>query len=166
MRPVVTLLALFAFTVHLLLGCCAHHAHGDEGLGTHQHGGHSYNHVHLPGWICSHSHHGCGHHGHDHSEHEQDSVLLRFLKWLAGIAIRVSVRHPWPILTTVGIAVLISVLTVTQLGRDFLPPFNEGSVQVNAILPPGTSLAESNRIAGMRFPVAEFARIPRRASCV
>jgi len=73
MRPVVTLLALFAFTVHLLLGCCAHHAHGDEGLGTHQHGGHSYNHVHLPGWICSHSHHGCGHHGHDHSEHEEES---------------------------------------------------------------------------------------------
>jgi HME family heavy-metal exporter len=81
--------------------------------------------------------------------HDQDGFLLRFLKRLAGFAIRISVRHPWPILTTVCIAVAISLVTVTQLGRDFLPPFNEGSVQVNVLLPPGTSLATSNRIAGM-----------------
>ncbi len=82
-------------------------------------------------------------------EHEKDGMLLRFLKWIAGFAIRLSVRHPWPILTTVAIAVAISVVTVTRLGRDFLPPFNEGSVQVNVLLPPGTSLATSSRIAGM-----------------
>ncbi|WP_254508920.1 efflux RND transporter permease subunit [Anatilimnocola floriformis] len=82
-------------------------------------------------------------------EHEEDGFLLKFLKEIAGAAIRVSVRHPWPILTVVAIAVGISLVTVTQLGRDFLPPFNEGSVQVNVILPPGTSLTESNRIAHM-----------------
>jgi HME family heavy-metal exporter len=82
-------------------------------------------------------------------EHEEDGMLLRFLKWVVGFAIRFSVKHPWPILTAVGVAVAISVITVTQLGRDFLPPFNEGSVQVNVILPPGTSLATSNRIAHM-----------------
>lgn len=81
--------------------------------------------------------------------HEKDGFLLRFLKWLAGFAIRLSVRHPWPILISVSVAVVISLITVTQLGRDFLPPFNEGSVQVNVLLPPGTSLATSNRIAGM-----------------
>lgn len=82
-------------------------------------------------------------------EHDKDGFLLRFLKWIAGFAIRLSVRHPWPILGAVAVAVTISVITVTQLGRDFLPPFNEGSVQVNVLLPPGTSLATSNRIAGM-----------------
>jgi CzcA family heavy metal efflux pump len=82
-------------------------------------------------------------------DHDEDGFLLRWLKWLVGFAIRFSVRHPWPILTAVGIVVLISIVTVTQLGRDFLPPFNEGSVQVNVVLPPGTSLSESNRIAGM-----------------
>ena len=82
-------------------------------------------------------------------QEEKDGFLLRFLKWVAGFAIRFSVRHPWPILTTVTIAVAISVIVVTQLGRDFLPPFNEGSVQVNVLLPPGTSLAASDRIAGM-----------------
>jgi HME family heavy-metal exporter len=81
--------------------------------------------------------------------HERDGLLLRFLKRIAGFAIRLSVRHPWPILGCVAAAVVVSVLTVTQLGRDFLPPFNEGSVQVNVLLPPGTSLATSNYIAGM-----------------
>lgn len=82
-------------------------------------------------------------------DHEKDGFLLRFLKWIAGFAIRLSVRYPWPILISVAIAVGISVFTVTQLGRDFLPPFNEGSVQVNVLLPPGTSLDTSNEIAGM-----------------
>jgi CzcA family heavy metal efflux pump len=82
-------------------------------------------------------------------EHERDGLLLRLLKGIAGYVIRFSVRHPWPILAVVSLAVAASLLTVTRLGRDFLPPFNEGSVQVNALLPPGTSLATSNRIAGM-----------------
>ena len=80
---------------------------------------------------------------------EQDGFVLRWLKWIAGFAIRLSVRHPWPILGVVALAVAVSVLLVTQMGRDFLPPFNEGSVQVNVLLPPGTSLETSNHIAGM-----------------
>ncbi|MGD9722645.1 MAG: efflux RND transporter permease subunit [Pirellulales bacterium] len=81
--------------------------------------------------------------------HDKDGLLLRFLKWIAGFAIRFSVRHPWPILGTVAAAVAVSCFVVTQLGRDFLPPFNEGSVQVNVLLPPGTSLETSDRIANM-----------------
>lgn len=82
-------------------------------------------------------------------DHEEDGFLLRFLKWLFGFAIRFSVQHPVPILGGVAIAVVCSLVVVTQLGRDFLPPFNEGSVQVNVLLPPGTSLTTSNRIASM-----------------
>jgi HME family heavy-metal exporter len=81
--------------------------------------------------------------------HDKDGMLLRVLKSVAGYAIRFSVRHPWPILGAVAAAVIVSCFVVTQLGRDFLPPFNEGSVQVNVLLPPGTSLATSDRIAGM-----------------
>jgi len=82
-------------------------------------------------------------------EHEKDGLLLRVLKSIAGYAIRFSVRHPWPILGSVAAAVAVSCFVVTQLGRDFLPPFNEGSVQVNVLLPPGTSLATSDHIANM-----------------
>ncbi len=81
--------------------------------------------------------------------HDKDGFLLRFLKWLAGYAIQFSMRRPWPILGSVTAAALLSVLVVTQLGRDFLPPFNEGSVQINVLLPPGTSLSASDRIGGM-----------------
>jgi CzcA family heavy metal efflux pump len=79
--------------------------------------------------------------------HEEDGLLVRMLKRVAGLAIRFSVRHPWPILLVVGSAVALSVVIVSQLGRDFLPSFNEGSVQVNVLLPPGTSLEASNRSA-------------------
>src|SRR5205823_2654720 len=79
----------------------------------------------------------------------EDGFLLRWLKWICGYAIRFSVRNPRPVLALVAIAVGLSVWEVTRLGRDFLPPFNEGSVQVNVLLPPGTSLDASNRIAGM-----------------
>jgi CzcA family heavy metal efflux pump len=82
-------------------------------------------------------------------EREKEGALLRFLRWIAGFAIRGSVRHPWPILGGVAVMVLVSCLAMAQLGRNFLPPFNEWSVQVNVLLPPGTSLAESDRVAGM-----------------
>ncbi|REJ72595.1 MAG: AcrB/AcrD/AcrF family protein [Planctomycetota bacterium] len=82
-------------------------------------------------------------------EREQDGLLLRVLKWIAGYVIRFSIRFSWPILGVVSVLVALAAITVTQLGRDFLPPFNEGSVQVNVVLPPGTSLATSDRIAGM-----------------
>ena len=81
--------------------------------------------------------------------HAQDGALLRRLKWLLGFAVRCSLRHPWPILLAVGASVLWSGVTVLQLGRDFLPPFNEGSAQINVVLPPGNSLETSNRIAVM-----------------
>jgi Cu/Ag efflux pump CusA len=44
------------------------------------------------------------------------------------------------------LAVALAGLFVVNLERDFLPPFNEGSIQLNVVLPPGTSLATSNSI--------------------
>jgi len=81
--------------------------------------------------------------------YDKDGFVLRWLKWLAGYAIRFSVRHPWPVLGICAAGVLVSSIAVSRLGRDFLPPFNEGSVQINVMLPPGASLDMSNRVAGM-----------------
>ena len=78
---------------------------------------------------------------------KRESLLLRGMQWIAGHVIGWSLRHPWPVIVTVAVAALFSMTLVAGMGRNFLPPFNEGSVQVSLALPPGTSLDESNRIA-------------------
>lgn len=79
---------------------------------------------------------------------EKDGPLLRRLKWIADKVIRFSLAFPRLNLAVVVMAVAIAGLAVSTLDRDFLPPFNEGAVQLNVLLPPGTSLATSNQING------------------
>ncbi|MFO1003056.1 MAG: efflux RND transporter permease subunit [Planctomycetaceae bacterium] len=77
---------------------------------------------------------------------EKDGPLLRRLKWIADKVIRFSLAFPRLNLAIVVIAVAVAGLFVVRLDRDFLPAFNEGAVQLNVLLPPGTSLATSNEI--------------------
>ncbi len=44
---------------------------------------------------------------------------------------------------------LVAVVMFAFMGREFLPPFNEGTLNINANMPPGTSLQESNRIGNV-----------------
>jgi HME family heavy-metal exporter len=74
-------------------------------------------------------------------------MLLRATKWLAGGAIRTALRAPLPILGLATLAAAISAVALVQLEDDFLPPFDEGAVQINVLLPPGTSLATSREVA-------------------
>ncbi len=82
------------------------------------------------------------------SEHGADGFLLRVLKSAASQVIRFSLAFPRFNLAVVVVSVAISFMFVINLERDFLPPFNEGSIQLNVVLPPGTSLDVSNTIAG------------------
>lgn len=41
---------------------------------------------------------------------------------------------------------VIALAVIPLMGREFLPPFNEGALAFHSSLPPGTSLDESNRI--------------------
>ena len=43
----------------------------------------------------------------------------------------------------------ISIYLLTGLGRSFLPEFNEGSLVISSVTPPGTSLEESNKTGGL-----------------
>ncbi len=80
-------------------------------------------------------------------EHEKDGPLLRVLKWVAGGVIGTSLRFSKTMLLLAVAGVAVAALLLSQLERDFLPPFNEGVVQLNVVLPPGTSLRKSNDIA-------------------
>ncbi len=81
-------------------------------------------------------------------EHE-DGLLLRLLKWMAGFLIRFSMRFAGPLLLATWVLVALSVWTLSNLGADFLPKFDEGSVQVNVTLPGGSSLQASNEASAV-----------------
>ena len=81
------------------------------------------------------------------SEEEKDGFLLRGLKWVGDKIIRFSLAVPHLNLLATLAAVALAGLFLMNLERDFLPPFNEGTIQLNVVLPPGTSLETSNDIA-------------------
>jgi CzcA family heavy metal efflux pump len=76
-----------------------------------------------------------------------DGWLLRTLKRLASPLIRLSMATPGFLLFLSWIAVAFAGLLVAGMGGSFLPDFDEGSVQVNVTLPPGSSLDASNKIS-------------------
>ncbi len=79
-------------------------------------------------------------------EREQDGFVLRGLKWVGDKVIRFSLAYPRLNLLVTAFAVALAGLFLVNLERDTLPPFNEGAVQLNVVLPPGTSLTQSNDI--------------------
>ncbi len=78
---------------------------------------------------------------------EHDSRLLRFLKMVAGWMIDFSISAAFPILFAATLLVTGATVVLLAIDQTFLPPFNEGAVQVNVFMPPGTSLARSTQIA-------------------
>ncbi len=78
-----------------------------------------------------------------HAEH--DGALLRLLKWGATFLIRLSMARPGWLLFLTWALVVYAGWELSHLGRNFLPQFDEGSIQVNVTLPPGSSLAASNK---------------------
>lgn len=81
--------------------------------------------------------------------HKGDGPLLKLLKWVAAPFIRLSLRSAGWLLLITWLLVGFSAWQLSRMGRNFLPPFDEGSIQVNLTLPPGSSLDASNQIAGM-----------------
>ncbi|NUQ75708.1 MAG: efflux RND transporter permease subunit [Polyangiaceae bacterium] len=79
------------------------------------------------------------------SEHE-DGWLVRKLKALDRRVLHISLSHPKTVMSVAGALVIAAVAVIPFLGGEFLPPFNEGTLTVNVLARPGTSLEESNRL--------------------
>lgn len=76
-----------------------------------------------------------------------DTAVQRWLKAGYARALRAVLRQPALWLTAGTAAVVLAALAVPRFPTTFLPPFNEGAVLVGLRLNPGTTLAESARLA-------------------
>jgi len=83
-----------------------------------------------------------------------DSPLVRWLKRWDERLLQWSFHRSALLLGLAGAGVLAAAVAVTQFPRSFLPPFNEGTLTVNVLLNPGTSLTESNRIGTLAEQIA------------
>jgi Cu/Ag efflux pump CusA len=79
---------------------------------------------------------------------KREPLLMRWLKSVDERMLRWTLNRPRLVLGGVSMLVLLSCLTLPWMGGEFLPPFNEGTATINLRLEPGTSLAESQRLAG------------------
>lgn len=99
-------------------------------------------------------------------EHEKDSWLVRKIKGGEARLLGWAVPRTGSILTLVALVFLAALAVVPFFGREFLPPFNEGSVTINIVSAPGISLKESNRIGSLAeklvLEVPEVAMTGRR----
>lgn len=65
----------------------------------------------------------------------------RMLQWTFG--------HRRPVVVTTVALLLVAIGLMFTMGRDFLPPFNEGSLTIAAVAKPGISLEESNKLGNL-----------------
>ncbi|MTI33028.1 efflux RND transporter permease subunit [Xanthovirga aplysinae] len=69
----------------------------------------------------------------------------RWLKKQYAYLLQGAMRFPKIIVGMTVVAFLLSLGLTTKLGRSFLPEFNEGSLVISVVGPPGMSLEESNK---------------------
>jgi len=80
---------------------------------------------------------------------EKDGWLARNLIANYRRSLKWSLRHKKIVLSSTFVFFLLSVFVFSQMGRSFLPEFNEGSLTISAISKPGISLDESNAIGNV-----------------
>ncbi len=82
-------------------------------------------------------------------DHEKEGFLVRWLKNRDQKILQKTLDKPRTVMIA-GIVLFLAALAVIPFfGSEFLPPFNEGSLTINFLGTPGTSLEESNRIGSL-----------------
>jgi Cu(I)/Ag(I) efflux system membrane protein CusA/SilA len=89
---------------------------------------------------------------------ETTNPVNRGLRWLYQPIINLATHYPWPV---VGVAVLAMAITVVpwrQLGSEFMPPLQEGSILFMPTTLPGVSIAQAREV--MRYQDSVLASVP------
>lgn len=77
---------------------------------------------------------------------EKEPYVSRVLKKAYKRALSQALSHKKIVLGITGALFIFSLIVMLNLGRSFLPPFNEGSLTINISTMPGISLEESDRM--------------------
>ena len=91
-------------------------------------------------------------------------IVLRFVQWIAEGLIRFSMTFPKTIMVLSCALILWAGWAFFNMDRDFIPPFNEGALQVNMDLMPGSSLETTSAMADKLS--AQLLKIPGVKSVV
>lgn len=76
----------------------------------------------------------------------REPVTMRWLKTVYGNSLKRALHHRTALLVATGVLFAAALALFANMGRGFLPPFNEGSFTINISALPGISLDESDRI--------------------
>ena len=77
---------------------------------------------------------------------DQDSSLVKWLKKKDTKLLVWGLKRPKTIIASAIVLIIAAIAIVPFFGKEFLPPFNEGSFTINLSLPASTSLEEANKL--------------------
>ena len=69
-------------------------------------------------------------------------AIIRPYEWI----LRHALRNRWTVIAICGLVLFGSYIVYTQLGTEFLPEFDEGAFILDYVAPPGSSLAETDKM--------------------
>lgn len=81
--------------------------------------------------------------------HSSDGFLVRFLKQIDEKMLLWTLKHPNVVILGATLCFFSAIATLPFVGTEFLPSFNEGSLTINLLAQPGTSLSESDKLGQM-----------------
>jgi len=81
--------------------------------------------------------------------HSSDGFLVRFLKQIDEKMLLWTLKHPNIVILGATLCFFSAIATLPFVGTEFLPSFNEGSLTINLLAQPGTSLSESDKLGQM-----------------
>lgn len=80
------------------------------------------------------------------ARHEDRNPVSRALRAIYGPAARFALKHPVPFIVASAIIVAATLYPVSKLGREFMPPLNEGTLFYMPVTVPALSITEARRL--------------------